>query len=138
MQLATVRDGKPWIATVYFVADTMGNVYWLSLPTRRHSEDALIEGQAAVAIAVKLDKPVSGLQASGVVREVIDVETVRRIMPGYVAKYGSGADYAELFARGEAEHRLYQFTPDEWWLFDERNFPGGRRQMVQLPLPESA
>jgi hypothetical protein len=134
MQLATVRDGRPWIATVYFIADTTGSVYWLSFPTRRHSEDVQADGKAAVAIAVKLDKPVIGLQASGTVREVIDVEVIRRIMPGYVAKYGSGGDFADMFARGEAKHRLYQFTPEEWWLFDEVNYPGGERQAAQLPL----
>jgi uncharacterized protein YhbP (UPF0306 family) len=136
MQLATVHDDKPWIATVYFVSDTAGNAYWLSLPARRHSEDIAAGSRAAVAIAVKLDKPVIGLQASGTVREVTDLETVQRVLPDYVHKYGSGADFVELFIRGEAAHRLYQFTPDEWWLFDEVHYPGGVRQATSMPLQE--
>jgi uncharacterized protein YhbP (UPF0306 family) len=134
MQLASVREGKPWIATVYFVADEVGRVYWLSYPTRRHSEDVAADAAAAVAIAVKTDQPVIGLQASGTVRVVADAETVRRVLPGYVAKYGNGADFITRFEQGTAEHRLYEFTPEEWWLFDEVHFPGGQRQAAQLPL----
>lgn len=134
MQLATVRDDGPWIATVYFVADSTGNVYWLSFPARRHSEDVAKDDRAAVAIAIKLDKPVIGLQASGTVHEITDLETVQRVLPDYVAKYGSGVDFVERFARGEAEHRLYRFTPEEWWLFDEVHYPGGQRQAAKLPL----
>lgn len=137
MQLATVRAGRPWIATVYFVADATGRVYWLSLPTRRHSEDVVAQSDAAVAIAVKYDQPVIGVQASGTVQEIIDVDLIRQVMPEYVAKYGSGADFVERFERGEAEHRLYRFTPQEWWLFDELHYPGGKRQSVSLPLNES-
>jgi acyl-CoA reductase-like NAD-dependent aldehyde dehydrogenase len=47
MQLATVRDKKPWMCNVWYVMDEDHNVYWISRETRRHSleiKDALDKG----------------------------------------------------------------------------------------------
>ena len=65
MQLATVRDGRPWICNLHFVADKKGNIYWLSLPTRRHSEDIAGNKNVAISIAIKTSMPVVGIQAEG-------------------------------------------------------------------------
>ncbi len=53
MQLATVQDGQPWIANVFFVVDAQLNFYWLSYPNRRHSRELAINPKAAIAIAIK-------------------------------------------------------------------------------------
>jgi uncharacterized protein YhbP (UPF0306 family) len=37
MQLASVRDNKPWMCNVWYVMDEDHNVYWISRETRRHS-----------------------------------------------------------------------------------------------------
>lgn len=122
MQLATAADGKPWIATVYFVADNL-NLYWLSWPERRHSQELTKRADVAATVVVKTDIPVIGVQLTGVAEEVTDEDTVTRIMTRYVAKYGTGDTFAKHFADGTNHHRLYKLTPREVQLFDEMNYP---------------
>ncbi len=126
MQLATVRDNKPWICSVYYVADDeQQRLYWLSKPERRHSQEIAQNSQIAVAIAVKADKPVIGIQAEGKATEVKDAETVKAVMQRYIDKYGEGKDFYNNFVDGTNQHSLYCFTPERYVLFDEINYPGG-------------
>lgn len=127
MQLATVSDFKPWICTVYFVLHE-GRVYWLSLPTRRHSEELAKQPQAAVAFAVKTDKPVTGVQAEGSVGIVTDKALVKAVCDLYIEKYNQAQDFYESFAGGTNQHNVYCFVPENWVLFDENNHPDTPRQ----------
>lgn len=51
MQLATVRDGQPWVCNIHFVPDGNGTLYWLSKPTRRQSLEITDDSRAALQIA---------------------------------------------------------------------------------------
>ena len=58
MQIATVgKDGKPWVASVYFVL-LDDKYYWLSEPHRRHSKNIVSTANIAIAIVIKKDMPV--------------------------------------------------------------------------------
>jgi general stress protein 26 len=121
MQIATVSGDKPWICTVYFVPDEQQNLYWLS-------QDIAKNSKIAVAIAVKFDKnPIIGIQAEGIAEIVNEGEVVKKILPDYVEKYGSGKDFVELFESGKNQHQLYKFTPSKYFLFDETNFSDGQK-----------
>lgn len=128
MQLATVQDDQPWICTVYFVADENQNIYWLSLPSRRHSLELAAHNKAAAAIAVKTDMPVTGIQIEGEVSIVTEPAEVKRIMEIYVAAHGGGKDYYNNFVTRTAQHSLYKLTPKNIVLFDEFKFPETPRQ----------
>jgi len=128
MQVATVDDGQPWVCTVYFVADGQQNLYWLSTPARRHSQEIVKNHKVAVTIPVKFDtQPVIGIQAAGVAEMVKDADTVKKVMEVYVKKYGNGKDFYNNFVAGKNEHTLYKFTPTSYALFDEVNFPDGQK-----------
>lgn len=81
------------------------------------------EKHVAIAVAVKLDKPVIGVQAEGTVEVMTHVGTVKGIMEKYVAKYDNGHDFYDNFVQGTAQHRMYRFTPERFSLFDEVNYP---------------
>lgn len=130
MQLATVHNGQPWICSVYFVAHE-NNLYWLSLPSRRHSQELMNHDRAAVAIAVKTDMPVIGIQMEGTVSEVIDTETVGAVMAGYTKKYDTGYDFYDNYLTGTNQHHMYRFAPVGIMLFDEVNFAGNPRQVIR-------
>ena len=53
MQIATVHDHQPWVATVYFATDIDLNLYWMSRASRRHSQEILenpkVDGNYKVA-----------------------------------------------------------------------------------------
>jgi hypothetical protein len=118
MQIATVRAGKPWICTVYFVLYDR-KFYWLSLPERRHSKDIADDEHVAIAVAFKHNKPVIGIQAEGMAKEVGDPAEVAAALAIYVEKYGQGKDFAERFLAGENQHHLYVMIPNKVMLFDE-------------------
>jgi hypothetical protein len=119
MQIATAVAGKPWICTVYFVLHG-GSLYWLSFPTRRHSQQLQDSAMAAVAIVLDPNVPVAGIQAEGVVSVVSLQDEVAAVLELYVKKYNKGVDFAERFAEGKNEHWLYKCTPERVVAFDER------------------
>lgn len=133
MQLATVRSGKPWICTVYFVTDNAGCLYWLSLPTRRHSQDISHDGHVAAAIAIKADQPVIGVQVEGSAEPVREPEVIRQVMADYAAKYDAGHDFYTNFLAGTNQHVLYRLKPTAIVLFDEVHYPGDARRDVLDP-----
>jgi ribonuclease HI len=123
MQLATSNDNNPWISTVYYVADSERNIYWLSLPERRHSKEVVNNPQVAIAIAIKQDLPVIGIQAAGSVEIVSNSAVVETILASYVKKYdGAGKEFHQRFVDGKNKHQLYKLTPDLLALFDEVHF----------------
>lgn len=118
MQLATVREGKPWICSVYFVLHEQ-KFYWLSFPERRHSMDIVDDKNVAITIALKQDKPVIGVQAEGTADRVSDVDEMTSVLTVYIEKYGQGKDFVQRFLAGENQHQLYRMTPNRVMLFDE-------------------
>lgn len=125
MQLATVRGGQPWVCTVYFVTDEVMNLYWLSWPERRHSQELAHHNKAAAAIVVhdgRDKRPVVGIQAEGIVSVVHDQETIESIAKKYASKYGHGKQFYERYRAGTNRHHMYTLVPQKFVLFDERHF----------------
>lgn len=132
MQVATVGGEQPWICTVYFVEDDELNLYWLSLPSRRHSLEIAKHNKTAVAVAVKRDKPVIGIQAEGEAEAVADKEVISSVMQRYVEKYNVGQQFYDNFVSGQNQHVMFRFKPRMYVLFDEVNFTDNGRQEVAL------
>lgn len=122
LQLATEYNGQPWVCSVYFVADEKLNIYWLSLPERRHSQELAQNPKAAITMPIKTSLPVIGLGAEGSVAQVTDLETVKNIMELYVQKYKEGSLFYQKFLTSQNKHQMYKFTPSKFVLFDEENF----------------
>jgi uncharacterized protein YhbP (UPF0306 family) len=119
MQLATSADNKPWVASVYFVEHD-GKYYWLSEPHRRHSKELEQNPNCAVAIVIKEDMPVIGLQAEGNAKTVDDLGLIAKVMPKYIRKYGVGKEFLARAKKGINKHKLYEFTPKNVKIFNER------------------
>lgn len=132
MQIATVSGDQPWICTVYFVEDDDLNLYWLSLPTRRHSQEIATHNKVAIAVPIKFDKPVTGIQAQGTAAPVTDERVIADVMRRYVDRYNSGQQFYDLFVAGQNQHVLYKFTPSKYVLFDEVTFPDDGRKEISL------
>lgn len=130
VQIATASDGRPWVCTVYFVVDNELNLYWLSYPARRHSQEIEQNSQVAAAVVVKADQPVVGVQLEGRVSVVSEGEVVKEVMGHYIRKYDAGKDFYNHFIHGTNKHHLYKCTPNKVYLFDEVNFPEGERSEV--------
>lgn len=129
MQLATMAENRPWICTVYYVADDKFNLYWASLPIRRHSQELSRHPKVAAAISVQSDigKKVIGLQVEGTAKMVDDKTELYAIAKLYAKRFGRDEQWVEDFANNKTEHKLYKLTPKNVVLFDEQNFPPGTK-----------
>lgn len=126
MQVATVskETGRPWVCSVYVAMDaTSTQLYWLSLPGRRHSVEIADNAYAAVALVIESQLPVVGVQAEGHVAVVRDSTLIEQVMEDYVRRHHTGMSYTDRFKSGSVKHVLYCFTPSRFSLFDERQFP---------------
>ena len=132
MQVATVHRRQPWVCTVYYVEDDELNLYWLSLPERRHSQEIAKHNKVAVAVPIKFDKPVVGLQAEGVAEEVKSHKLIEQVMVRYVKRYNTGRDFYDNFMAGKNQHKMYKFTPSAYYLFDEVTFGDGVKRELEL------
>lgn len=132
MQLATSVNDQPWVSTVYFVEDEKLNLYWLSLPGRRHSKELEKNPKAAIAMQIKTSLPVIGIQTEGEVEIVSDTTLVEDVMARYVQKYGSGKNFITNFARGKNRHVMYKFKPTCYVIFDEMNNTDNPRVQIKV------
>jgi uncharacterized protein YhbP (UPF0306 family) len=132
MQLATLAGDQPWCCTVYYVHDPEHNLYWASLPTRRHSQEIAIHPKVAAAIAIQHVKgqPVTGLQYEGVAEMLKPAPETRPIAELYAAKFGRDAQWVDDIVAGRTQHRLYKLTPVAIQLFDEAGFPENPEQKL--------
>ena len=122
MQLATVCNSQPWICSLHFAADNESNIYWISKSTGHHSEEIAANPSVAVAIAVKTDRPLIGIQAEGIAEIVQDTDLLKSAMERYIERHGTDRSFADQIIAGTNEHKLYKFTPKSFSLFDEVNF----------------
>src|SRR5438105_1228740 len=100
MQIASASGDQPWICTVHYAEDEDQNLYWLSLPTRRHSKEIALNNKIAVAMAVKTDQPVIGIQAEGTAEAVMTPGEVAKLMNVYTNKHGVGQKFHESVVNG--------------------------------------
>ncbi len=134
MQLATVSHDQPWCCTVYYVADEELNLYWASLPTRRHSRELAEHPKVAAAIPVKFvnGEKVIGIQVEGKAAQVKPSSKIRPITEQYAEKFHRDAQWVSDFINGRTAHKLYKLTPESFVLFDEQNFPENPRLEISL------
>jgi uncharacterized protein YhbP (UPF0306 family) len=131
MQIATVRDGQPWLCTVYFAADEKFNLYWSSLKSRRHSQEIASHAQVAATIV----KDTEHKQALQIVGEAFEVsgEELERVDAIYSAKLGHKPErLAEIRSGGVGSRAYYKLAPSAISLWDEINFPDAPKQEYTL------
>src|SRR5947209_528279 len=87
MQLATVKDGQPWICTVYFVADDDLNLYWMSARERQHSVEISNDPKVAAKVVQDAERK-QALQITGTAIEVGDND-LERVHELYQNKFGT-------------------------------------------------
>jgi uncharacterized protein YhbP (UPF0306 family) len=130
MQLATCVDNYPWCATVHFAADEQCNLYWLSLPSRRHSQQIATNAKVAGAIVPPGGEApqVQGIQFEGEARMVTEPERIQEMLQTFADRYRTNSVTDEAIISGVAPVRLYQLKPSLFVLYDEVHFPDEPRQ----------
>lgn len=133
MQVATVHDNKPWIATVYFVADAQLNLYWISKGMRRHSRELEKNSHVAGSIVTNhvYGEKVRGLQVEGTAELLKDGEAEQGLNV-YKSRFWI-VEEREKALQGENDPAYcYRLKPERYVLIDEVNFPDSPRQELKI------
>ncbi len=134
MQLATTIGTQPWVASVWFAADSDLNIYWFSATNRRHSQEVGKNNKVAAAIVVPHTPtdPPRGLQLQGVAEIVTRPADVAGATLLFTTRIFSKRQITDFMALKDKPHRFYRIRPTQFVLFDAVNFPENSRQEYNL------
>jgi uncharacterized protein YhbP (UPF0306 family) len=130
MQIATSLDNQPWCCTVYYAVNENYDLIWLSMPSRKHSEDIKINPKVAGVIAYDQQPPqpyVRGVQFSGDA-ELLEGDEAVEAVKLYAEQLNSSPKWVESVIAGTDPHRAYRIRVSKFTLFDSQNFPDESRQ----------
>jgi uncharacterized protein YhbP (UPF0306 family) len=133
LQVATCENNQPWACTVHFAFDSDLNLYWMSLPTRRHSLEIQHNNKVAGVVVQphKISDKARGIQLEGVAEMITDQEELKKVFPHYGKRFNR-MDSLPRLLEGTNEHKLYRIKPTLYVLFDDVNFPSDPRQEYRL------
>lgn len=138
MQIATSKNNKPWVASVWYVHDEKLNLYFISKRHRRHSLELKDNPNIAGAIVVPHTKgsgeKVRGLQFEGTSHDLTDEpDELEKVHKLYLAKYSLAEDIPlKQLTDSKWLATYYVVHPKTFVLFDEINFPDNPRQELKL------
>jgi uncharacterized protein YhbP (UPF0306 family) len=131
MQLATVRDGQPWVCNVHYAPDDNCNLYWISDPAVRHSQELAAHPSVAAAIAIQAEQPLIGLQVEGEARQLTDQAEVDAGIKVYAAYQEISPEWAKKVASAQTPFRLYRLTPRSLTIFSPGEFSDDKTRTWQ-------
>lgn len=134
MQVVTSRNNQPWACSVYFAYDEVLNLYWLSKPSRRHSQEIRANKNIAGTIVLPHapGDDVRGLQFEGTANELSQKKDIEQAMNFYANRYGMDTKRVSAIVENIDGHACYVVRPTLFVLFDEVNFPDNPRQEYVL------
>lgn len=133
LSLATIGESGPHAVSLMYAHDAF-DIYWLSDPKTRHSQNLASNPSAAVAIARQTEdfQNIRGLQMEGAGHRLAETDAERAGFDLLVARY----PFLKQFAAGELARNLdaaalYRFRPARLTLIDNsRGF--GFKQTLDL------
>jgi uncharacterized protein YhbP (UPF0306 family) len=141
VSLATVAaDGVPWAATVFYV-NVGTDLFFLSEPKTRHSQNILAGGRVAGTVNEDYRdwQEIKGLQLEGHAAEVTNKLELARVMMAYLGKYpfvkqflSPGSLLQGVKIAGKSfEIRLWRLRPERLYYLDNARGFSARQE---LPL----
>lgn len=129
MSLGIVDEDGPWVADVIYIYDEAFNIYWMSQPTRRHSQ-AIDGGKQDVAATITVtqgpDQSDEGLQISGKAQRVSSPST--DLLKMWMKK--KKRPWTSALGAVMTNHVWYKIVPDRIELIHEVAFGRDRQKVL--------
>ncbi len=125
MTLATCKDDVPWAASVMFAYDDRLNLYFISKPDTRKTQNLLGNPKVSATInqIQKTPGKVVGVQLEGSA-EILDKTKNKQELEIFENRF----NWAEKYLH---DHELFKVSPKKiHYLDDERFGPGGREELI--------
>lgn len=138
MQIATSKNNKPWVATVWYVHDDELNLYFISRRSTRHSLEIRDNTNVAGAIVKPHVKgsgeKVIGLQFEGTSHDITDEpDVLKKVHELYLAKHSLAEDIPlKQLSDPEWIAAYYVIHPKTFVLFNDADFPNNPRKELKL------
>jgi Pyridoxamine 5'-phosphate oxidase len=123
MVLATANaDGVPWPSPVWFAMEDYRELYWVSFPGARHSQNIAMRPQIAMVVFDSTVLPGTGqaVYMIAIAEQVTDPSAVDHgigVVSRVSVRHGAGA-FGPDQVTGEARLRLYRANVREFWILD--------------------
>lgn len=120
MSLATCVDNSPWVCEVHFAYDDNLNLYFRSLPSRRHSQEIAQNPKVAGNIITQhfLEQPgVRGVYFEGTAKLLKPGDEQNQAYETLSKRLNAGPEFLEE-AKNPDGHQFYKITVDTFYLFD--------------------
>lgn len=119
MSLGTCADNKPWVCEVHFVYDDDLNLYFISKPNRRHSQDIAANPNVAGNIVTQHFKGMSprGVYFEGTAAR-LDVDIDHPAYKLYHKRLDLSSGLFKEILEDPEGHKFYKITVSDWYLFD--------------------
>jgi len=141
MSCASVgTDGRPWAWEVHFAFDDDLNLYWVSVPAVRHSQELAANPHIAGTIVKQhaLGEVPRGVSFEGTVEVLQDVTAEHPAFKAYTSRF---ADRTEAVLDGYAHdgpgaRRIYKISVSDYYLAD--TIRTGRPEKHHLAWPSTS
>jgi uncharacterized protein YhbP (UPF0306 family) len=131
MSLATVADNVPWVCEVHFACDDSLNIYFMSLTSRRHSQEIARNPRVAGNIVRQFalgEAPV-GVYFEGSAKMLESDAEQKQALAALQQKLGVG-DEALQKAKQPDGHKFYKISVDNWYVFGKFGGPSSEKHKL--------
>ncbi len=130
MSLATCVDNKPWVCEAHFAFDDDLNLYFRSLPSRRHSQEIAKNPHVAGNIVTQhfLNQTVRGVYFEGTAKQLPAGDEQVSAAQALSKRLGLGDNLLEEAKKPDGP-QLYKITVDNFYVFDAYNSPAGKHEL---------
>lgn len=131
LSLATVKDNLPWVCEVHFAYDDELNLYFRSLPSRRHSQEIAENPNVAGNIIEQhpLEKYPLGIYFEGTAEMLAPGDEQKQAAECIKSRLKMGDEIIED-AQNPEGHQFYKITVKNWYVFGK--FDGQKGQKYKL------
>lgn len=135
MSLATVKDNRPWVCEVHFAYDDELNVYFRSLPARRHSQEIAENAHVAGNIVRqhKLGEYPLGVYFEGTAQVLPAGDEQGRVATLLRERLQIPVDILEE-AKDPEGAQFYKITVKNWYVFGKLEGKSGQKYKLEWNL----
>lgn len=128
LSLATSQDNIPWSSELHYVYDSDLNIYFRSLPSRRHSIEIRANPKVSGSI---MKQHVVGEAPRGIyfVGEASELANVDNLHPAYIEygkRFGTNESILEEAKKPDG-HKFYKISVQTFYLFDGKESNPGKK-----------
>lgn len=122
MSLATTSGDSPWVCEVHFAYDDSLNLYFRSLPSRRHSQEIASNPKVAGNIIIQHPPGLApkGVYFEGTAKQLADDDELMTANDCIKKRLNPPGDILEE-AKREDGHKFYKVTVSKYYVFDARD-----------------